>query len=231
MSAVNGSDREIFVVDDDPTARESIATLLAEAGFRVTMFADGGAVIDEARTRVPACIILDLHMPGGSGLDILAKLDARHYAAPMLVVSGRSDIPCVVEAIKRGAFDYIEKHRAGEDLVARVREAVDAVAQRPPDYAAWDPVRPTFPGAATLTPREHEVLAQIVGSASNKEAAARLGISRRTVEIHRAHIMQKLGAKNSVDLMRIVMSRTTDETVQPQAPHEGPREDPHQLTA
>jgi two-component system, LuxR family, response regulator FixJ len=231
MSAVSGSDREIFVVDDDPTARESIATLLAEAGFRVTLFADGSAVINEARARVPACIILDLHMPGGSGLDILARLDARHYAAPMLVVSGRSDIPCVVEAIKRGAFDYIEKHRAGEDLVARVREAVDAVAQRSPDYAAWDPARPAFPGAATLTPREHEVLAQIVGSASNKEAAARLGISRRTVEIHRAHIMQKLGAKNSVDLMRIVMSRTTDEAAPPPAPHDGPREDSHQLTA
>ena len=148
-------------------------------------------------------------MPGGSGLDILAKLDARHYSAPILVVSGRSDIPGVVEAIKRGAFDYIEKHRAREDLVARVREAVDA-AQRPPDYGAWDPTRPAFAGAGSLTPREHEVLAQIVGCASNKEAATKLGISRRTVEIHRAHIMQKLGAKNSVDLMRIVLSRAND---------------------
>ncbi|HLH91150.1 MAG TPA: response regulator [Xanthobacteraceae bacterium] len=229
MSAVSGSTPEIFVVDDDPTARESIATLLAEAGFRVTLFADGVAVINEARARVPACIILDLHMPGGSGLDILAKLDARHYAAPMLVVSGRSDIPCVVEAIKRGAFDYIEKHRAAEDLVPRVREAVDAIAQRPSDYGIWDPARPTFPGAPTLTPREHEVLAQIVGSASNKEAAARLGISRRTVEIHRAHIMQKLGAKNSVDLMRIVMSRAPDEASP--NPHQSPRHDPRQLTA
>jgi two-component system response regulator FixJ len=218
MSILNGSDREIFVVDDDPTARESLETLLAAVGFRVKLFADGDSVVGEARARTPACIILDLHMPSGSGLDILVKLDAWHYAAPILVVSGRSDIPCVVEAIKRGAFDYIEKHRVNEDLVPRVREAVDAVAHRPPDYGAWDPARPAFAGAATLTPREHEVLAQIVGCASNKEAATKLCISRRTVEIHRAHIMQKLGAKNSVDLMHIVMSRT-------------PEEDPRQLIA
>src|SRR5580704_3170247 len=210
MSITNGPNREVFVVDDDPTARESLAALLGDAGFRVTLFADGTSVVGEARARPPACIILDLHMPGGSGLDILAKLDARHYAAPILVVSGRSDIPCVVEAIKRGAFDFIEKHRVNEDLVPRVREAVDAVAHRPPDYGAWDPARPAFAGAATLTPREHEVLAQIVGCASNKEAATKLGISRRTVEIHRAHIMQKLGAKNSVDLMRIVLGRAQD---------------------
>jgi two-component system, LuxR family, response regulator FixJ len=210
MTLMDAPIREIFVVDDDPTARESLATLLVDAGFRVTLFADGSSVVGEARTRTPACIILDLHMPGGSGLDILAKLDARHYSAPILVVSGRSDIPCVVEAIKRGAFDYIEKHRVGDDLVVRVREAVDAVAHRAADYSAWDPTRPAFPGAASLTPREHEVLAQIIGCASNKEAATTLSISRRTVEIHRAHIMQKLGAKNSVDLMRIVLGKTPD---------------------
>jgi len=212
MSIANGANREVFVVDDDPTARESLATLLADANFHVTLFADGTSVIEEARARTPVCIILDLHMPGGSGLDILHKLDAKRYAAPILVVSGRSDIPCVVEAIKRGAFDYIEKHRVSDDLVARVREAVEATAQRPADYgSALNPSRLAFPGATSLTPREHEVLAQIVACASNKEAAMKLGISRRTVEIHRAHIMQKLGAKNSVDLMRIVLSRMAPE--------------------
>ncbi len=198
---------EVFVVDGDPTAREAAAKLLIEAGFRVTLFADGYAALAEARVRTPACIILGLHMPGGAGLDILAKLDARHYATPIVVISGRSDVPCVVEAIKRGAFDYVEKHRAGTDLVQRVREAIDTVAQGSQEYGAWHATRPVFPGSSSLTPREHEVLAQIVSSASNKEAAMKLGISRRTVEIHRAHIMQKLGAKNSVDLMRIVLSR------------------------
>src|SRR5215471_9545206 len=142
MSIATGSNREVFIVDDDPTARESLATLLADAGFAVTLFAKGTSVVDEARARTPACIILDLHMPDGSGLDILTRLDAKHYAAPILVVSSRSDIPCVVEAIKRGAFDYIEKHRVNDDLVARVREAVDAATQLPAHYSVWDPTHP-----------------------------------------------------------------------------------------
>ncbi len=206
------ADPEIFVVDDDPDARDALASLLINAGFRVTLFADGASVINEARARTPDCILLDLYMPGGSGLDILAKLDAKRYAAPIIVVSGRSDVPGVVEAIKRGAFDYIEKHRARETLVPRVREAIGATADRSAGDGAWDRPLPAFAGSAALTPREHEVLAQIVECASNKEAAAKLGISRRTVEIHRAHIMQKLGAKNSVDLMRIVF-RKADEAV------------------
>jgi FixJ family two-component response regulator len=205
MSIADLSSREVFVVDDEPSARELLASLLREAGFKVTPFGDAASLLRAARARAPACIVLDLHLPGSSGLDILAALDAKRYPAPMLVVSGHSDIPGVVEAIKRGAFDYIEKHRVIDDLVARIGEAVEAVAQRAPD----DSIR--FPGAATLTRREHEALAQIVACASNKEAAMKLGISRRTVEIHRAHIMQKLGAKNSVDLMRIVLNGPASE--------------------
>jgi FixJ family two-component response regulator len=210
MASADASTPEIFVVDDDPSARDALAALLIAAGFRVTLFADGASVLTEARARTPACILLDLYMPGGSGLDILFRLDAKRYAAPVIVVSGRSDVPDVVEAIKRGAFDYIEKHRARETLVPCVREAITAVSDRSVGLRAWDRPLPSFPGATTLTPREHEVLAQIVECASNKEAAAKLGISRRTVEIHRAHIMQKLGAKNSVDLMRIVFRKTDD---------------------
>ena len=199
MAYASAPNREVFVVDDDPTARESLATLLVEAGFRVTLFADGSSVVGEARTRTPACIILDLHMPDGSGLDILSKLDARHYPSPILVVSGRSDIPCVVEAIKRGAFDYIEKHRAAEDLVARVREAVDVLTNRTPDHGAWDPARPAFPGASSLTPREHEVLAAMADGASNKVIARRLGISLHTAKFHVAAILAKLDADSRTE--------------------------------
>ena len=210
MTAANLRGREIFIVDDAPRARELLAMLLTQAGFKVALFADGASVVRAARARTPACILLDLHLPGSSGVDILTALDAKRYPAPILVVSSHSDIPGVVEAIKRGAFDYIEKQRVGDRLVARLREAVTAVRQRPADDGALEPAPAAFPGAASLTPREHEVLAQIVDCASNKEAAARLGISRRTVEIHRAHIMQKLGAKNSVDLMRIVLGTPAD---------------------
>jgi two-component system, LuxR family, response regulator FixJ len=214
MASADAPCPEIFVVDDDPGARDALAGILISAGFGVTLFADGASVLNEARARTPACILLDLYMPGGSGLEILAKLDPKRYAAPIIVVSGRSDVPNVVEAIKQGAFDYIEKQRARETLVPRVREAIVAVADRAVGYRAWEHPLPPFHGASLLTAREHEVLAQIVACASNKEAAARLGISRRTVEIHRAHIMQKLGAKNSVDLMRIVFRKQDDDSAQ-----------------
>jgi FixJ family two-component response regulator len=210
MASTDAANPEIFVVDDDPGGGDALAALLIDAGFRVTLFADGVSVLAEARAGTPACIVLDLSTPGDSGVDLLARLDARHYAAPVIVVSGRSDVPDVVEAIKHGAFDYIEKHRARETLVAHVREAIAAVTDRAAGHRTWDPPLPSFPGASSLTPREHEVLAQIVECASNKEAAVQLGISRRTVEIHRAHIMQKLGAKNSVDLMRIVFRKRDD---------------------
>jgi FixJ family two-component response regulator len=210
MSLVDGPTREIFVVDDDPSAREAIASLLKQAGFRVTLFADGASVIEAARAASPACIVLDLHMPGGSCLDVLARLDARHYAAPIIVVSGHSDVPGVVEAIKRGAFDYIEKSRARDALVPGVYDAIAAATKRTAEPGPVNRPLPAFPGASSLTPREHEVLAHIFDCASNKEAATKLGISRRTVEIHRAHIMHKLGARNSVDLMRIVLGRPPD---------------------
>jgi two-component system response regulator FixJ len=210
MSATDAPNREIFIVDDDPTARELLATLFAQAGFRVVLFADGMSVVAAARARMPACIIVDLYMPGGSGLDLLNKLDARHCSAPIFVISGRSDIPCVVEAVKRGAFDFVEKHQMGETLVARVRAALDASARNQKANGAPAVALPAFPGSSSLTPREHEVLSHIVACASNKEAATRLGISRRTVEIHRAHIMRKLGAKNSVDLVRMVLGKSDD---------------------
>lgn len=210
MTVANIPAREIFVVDDDPTAGEALATLLADAGFQATLFGDGASIVAEARIRAPACIVLNLHTPDVSELDILTALDARRYPAPILVISDHSDISRVVEAIKRGAFDYIEKQRAADKLIACVREAIDATAQRAANGGDVNSAKLAFPGAASLTPREHEVLAQIVSCASNKEAATKLGISRRTVEIHRAHIMQKLGAKNSIDLMRIVLSPASE---------------------
>jgi FixJ family two-component response regulator len=121
------------------------------------------------------------------------------------VASGRGDIPSAVEAIKNGAFDFIEKRLDAATLVARVAEAVKARAQLRQNGNGSEPPDAAFAGSELLTRREQEVLALIVASATNKEAAQKLGISQRTVEIHRAHIMHKLGAKNSVDLARKVM--------------------------
>jgi two-component system response regulator FixJ len=197
--------REIFIVDDDPLVRDALSTVFAHAGYRAVSFVDGPSFVAAARERIPACVILDIYMPGRSGLDILKDIDASNYPAPIFIASGRGDIPSAVEAIKNGAFDFIEKRLDAETLVARVGDAIKARGDLRQGGNGSETLSPGFPGSDLLTRREREVLALIAASATNREAAQRLGISQRTVEIHRAHIMHKLGAKNSVDLARRVL--------------------------
>lgn len=205
--AVTGSTgaQDVFIVDDDPSVRDALATVLGFEGFHVTGFADGSSFLSAAKTRTPACILLDVHMPGRSGLDILRELNAQHYPSPIFIISGQGDIPMAVDAIKNGALDFIEKPFDADTVVARVREAIDASDRRTQNGKA-DFVHMAFPGHDLLTPREREVLAQIASGASNKEAGRHLGISPRTIEVHRARIMEKLGAKNAADLVRIVLT-------------------------
>jgi len=143
-----------------------------------------------------------VQLPGASGLDLLRRLDAQHYPAPILVISGHGDIPTAIEAIRNGALDFIEKPFEAAALVARVRNAIDAwhSGNRKDSILARD-----FSGHERLTARERDVLEQIAQGASNKEAGRDLGISPRTIEVHRARIMEKLAAKNAADLMRIVL--------------------------
>ncbi len=200
------SDAEIFIVDDDPAVRDALSVVFSIEGYRVADFSDGDAFLAAARSHPPACIILDVHMPGRSGLDILKDLNAENYPAPIFIISGHGDIPMAVEAIRHGALDFIEKPFDAKTVVARVREAVEAWKERGENAEAADALSREFPGRHLLTPREREVLTQIAGGASNKEAGRRLGISPRTVEVHRARIMEKLGARNAADLVRIVLS-------------------------
>ncbi len=196
---------EIFIADDDSAVRNTLVTIFNRAGYHVTAFAEGKSLLALARERTPACILLDVHMPGRSGLDILKELNAHQYPAPIFIISGQGDIPMAVEAIKNGALDFIEKPFQGKTLVERIKAAIEAWVERQRDaHASGRPVF-AFPGLEPLTTRENEVLTAIAGGASNKEAARKLGISPRTVEVHRAKVMEKLGARNFAELMRIVM--------------------------
>ncbi len=192
----------IYIVDDDPSVRDALSVVFEMEDFRVETFDNGDSFLMAAARKEPACVILDVHMPGRSGIDILKSLNAEEYPAPVFIISGQGDIPMAVNAIKQGAFDFIEKPFDADTVVQRVRDAVDAMARRG-DFG--DKMR-NFPGAETLTPREREVLEQITGGASNKEAGRTLGISPRTIEVHRARIMEKLGARNAADLVRIVLT-------------------------
>jgi FixJ family two-component response regulator len=198
---------ELFIVDDDPMIGDLLSMTFSSEGYQVTTFTDGEEFNSVARSRPPpACVILDFIMPGRSGPDILREIHAPSYAAPIIVMSGMSGIPMVVEAIRSGAFDFIEKPFVIGALVERVSAAIVAwTRQRVNGNNREDPWT-KLPACRPLTLREAEVLAEIVGAASSREAAQHLGISPRTVEIHRAHIMAKLGAKNTADLVRIVLS-------------------------
>src|ERR1700749_4023548 len=197
---------EIFVVDDDPAVRETLSLVLSAGGYQVICFADGAALLAVARSRTPACILLDVHIPGKSGLDILKELRGEDYPAPILVISGRGDISMAVSAIKHDALDFIEKPFRGSELLARLEEAVGAYTRRQNEGIGSKIATLHFPGREPLTRREREVLEPFASGASNKEAGRTLGISPRTIEDHRANIMKKLGARNAADLIRIVMT-------------------------
>jgi FixJ family two-component response regulator len=202
----NTSGREIFVVDDDPAVRETLSIVLSAAGYQSICFADGDALLAVARSRCPACILLDVHIPGRSGLDILEELHAEDYPAPIFMISGKGDIAMAVNAIKNGALDFIEKPFRGSEIVTRVEEAIEAFTRRRAQGLAPKVPSLNFPGREPLTMREREVLDLFSSGNTNKEAGRQLGISPRTIEYHRANIMKKLGAKNATDLVRIVMS-------------------------
>jgi FixJ family two-component response regulator len=196
---------EIFLVDDDPSVREALTVIFSLERFGVRGFADGASFLEVARGEVPDAVLLDIQMPGSSGLEVLQEIDARNYPAPIFILSGQGDIPMAVDAMKNGAVDFLEKPFRADAVVSRVRDAIKARAARG-SAAKGDLLGRLFPGRERLTPREREVLGEITAGASNKEAGSHLGISPRTVEVHRARIMEKLAAKNAADLVRIVFT-------------------------
>ena len=196
---------QVFVVDDDPSVRDALSVIFNLEQFEVRGFADRGSFVDAARDRVPDAVLLDIQMPGWSGLDVLNEIDACKYPAPIFILTGLGNIPMAVEAIKRGAVDFLEKPIDADIVVGRVREAIKAHETRGSN-GKHGVLSRLFAGHERLTPRERQVLGEITAGASNKEAGSHLGISPRTIEVHRARIMEKLAAKNAADLVRIVFT-------------------------
>jgi FixJ family two-component response regulator len=190
---------EIFVMDGDAVMRETLTCALKEEGYELIRFADGAALLSLASIRMPVCIFIEVRHPGKGGFDVLKKLRAEDYPAPIFVISEQGDIVSAVDAIKIGAFDFIAKPIDGSEIVALVKAAIGSFSQlRPALY---------LPGRRPLTHREREVLARMADGISNKEVARQLGVSSRTIEGHRANIMKKVGVRNVAELIRRLLGK------------------------
>ena len=193
----------VFVVDDDDAMRRSLEFLIASAGYAVRAFASAQAFLDYYQPIMRGCLLLDVRMPGMSGLDALERLRASGTTIPVIFVTAFGNIPMAVRAVKGGAFDFIEKPFEGTALLARIRAAM-ALETRGRDD------QPDLPGIrqhlASLTAREREVMDRVVGGALNKQTAAEFDISIKTVENHRAKVMEKMQAQSLADLVRMAIA-------------------------
>ena len=203
MTDVDEGRRQIYVVDDDPVVREMLSLILREEGYDVICFADGAALLAAGNRKLPACILLDIDIPGPSGIDVLKKLRAGKCDVPVFIISGKGDIPTAVEAINAGAVDFIEKPFRAGDVVARLRAELAGGSNQQATV-----VPDICPTLDCLTCRENEVLKLCVLGLSSKEISAKLNISFRTVEDHRSNIIRKLGVRNTAELVLKVMSMT-----------------------
>ncbi len=196
---------EIFVMDEDVAMRETLSIALQDEGYDVVCFADGTALLALARERTPACMFIEVRNPDQAGLELLKKLRAEDYPAPIFIISGHGDIPMAVAAIRHCALDCIEKPFHSSDVVARLKTAMVELSRW--QHAEARSKSPTlqFPGCEPLTRREQQVLERLAAGVSNKEAARELGLSARTVEGHRANIMKKVGVRNAAQLFRRVL--------------------------
>jgi len=198
----------VFVVDDDPAIRESLGWLIESVGLKVKMFATAQEFLEGYDPTLPGCLVLDIRMPGMSGLDLQNELAARKVNIPILVITGHAEVPVAVRAMKAGAFDFIEKPFSDQLLLDRIRRAIekDAGFRRARSQRAEVAAR-----LAQLTPREREVMDLVVAGKANKVIASELGLSPKTVEVHRAHVMKKMQVGSLADLVRLgMLSRKQD---------------------
>jgi FixJ family two-component response regulator len=195
--------KEIFIADDDEGVRNVLFFALRQTGWRVKTFADGASLLAATLEKVPDCILLDVNMPKMSGIDALKQLRGQGYDGPTIMISGVGEIPIAVEAMRHGAVDFIQKPFRAPDIVGQVGKIVEE-RQGGAD-SDTNKILQRYPHRHKLTAREVDVLAQMVRGASTKEAALALRISPRTIEVHRSNIFEKTGARNSVDLVRLVL--------------------------
>jgi FixJ family two-component response regulator len=190
----------VYVVDDDASIRKSLDRLLRFAGFRTEAFASAEEFLLHVRAPAPGCLILDVQMPGRSGLELQRLLHEGDISLPVIFVTGHGDIPMTVRAMRDGAVDVLTKPFDRDGLLAAVRRALATAAR---DREGRDEVAAIQQRAAGLTSREREVLADVVSGMLNKQVGRHLGVTEKTVKFHRGNVMHKMGADSLADLVRM----------------------------
>ena len=193
-------DAVVFVIDDDRMIREGLQSLIKSVGLRVETFASAQEFLTARRPDVSACLVLDVRMPGLSGLDLQVKLGEAGIPIPIIFITGHGDIPMSVRAMKEGAHEFLTKPVRGQDLLDAIQKAIASDRRLRKDRHELNEVRARFD---TLTPREKEVLELVVAGLLNKQIADQLGMSELTVKTHRAHVMEKTQAESLAHLVRM----------------------------
>ncbi len=194
------TDAMVFVVDDDAPMRESIRNLIRSVGLRVELFSSAQEFLESSRPEMPSCLVLDVRLPGLSGLDLQKRTTEAGMEIPIIFITGYGDIPMTVGAMKAGAVEFLSKPFRDQDLLDAIQLALERDRKAREQRASLEVLRSRF---ALLTPREREVMARVVAGRLNKQVGAQLGMSETTVKIHRHQVMEKMGAGSLPELVRM----------------------------
>jgi two-component system response regulator FixJ len=198
----------VFVVDDDPAVRESLRWLIEPAGFGVEAYADAGSFLSAYDPTRPGCLILDMRLPDMAGIDLQEELLVRKVSIPIIIISAYAEFATAVRALRAGAIDFIEKPFQGQYLLDRIAQAIEIDAAQRRNAAEQHRAEDRL---ATLSPREREVLTHMLDGKANKTIAYELGLSPKTIEVHRAHVLQKLRVDSMIELSRLALILGLDE--------------------
>jgi two-component system response regulator FixJ len=191
----------VMVVDDDAGVRNAMRSLLKSVGLESQLFASAQEFLDGYQASQPGCLLLDIRMPGMSGLELQQQLNLRGAVIPVIFMTGHGDIPMAVEAMQHGAFDFLQKPFRDQDLLDRIQKALVKDGQLRQSLGEHTRIRERL---ESLTPREREVLDLLVQGKQNKAVAQDLGVSPRTVEIHRARVMEKMAVQSVAELVHMM---------------------------
>jgi len=203
MSKAKETEATVFIVDDDAQVRESLKDLIRSVGLRVELFASAQEFLRAQHPDAPTCLVLDVRMPGLSGLDLQKQASEAGLEIPIIFITGHGDIPMTVRAMKAGAIEFLSKPFRDQDLLDAIQQALERSRKAREQQAVTKELRRRF---ASLTSRQREVMERVVAGLINKETGAELGISEKTVKIQRHQVMEKMGAGSLPELVRMADS-------------------------